>query len=99
MLLHLIGTEQLRSQRWLIKGVLSERAASAKAGPQLEQIPEHSRAARLQFSGPFLCSEISTNQIAARLSKVLALETRFLGGSMPAGPCLVEPNMRGWQDD
>ena len=37
VLFHLIGAEQLRSQRWLVTGVISPKAPSRKARLQAEQ--------------------------------------------------------------
>ena len=64
MLFHLVGTEQLRSQRRLVVGVLLCQAISADARPQMEQGPANSLTAHLQCLGFLLCSEVSTIQIA-----------------------------------
>jgi hypothetical protein len=51
MLFHLVGAEQLRSQRRLVGGVQLCQAIAAEARPPMEQGLANGLAAHLQFLG------------------------------------------------
>jgi hypothetical protein len=51
MLFHLVGAEQLRSQRRLVVGGLSCQAIAAEARPPMEQGLANGHAAKFQFLG------------------------------------------------
>jgi hypothetical protein len=48
MLLHLLGTEQFRSKRWLVAGEYLRQAVSEAARPQKGQVRENGLDAFLQ---------------------------------------------------
>jgi hypothetical protein len=74
MLLHLNGAEQLRSQWWLVVGVLPCQAASAWARPQAGQDRVDGLAARFHLLPPLdlldhiLSSQLSRARFALPLS-------------------------------
>jgi hypothetical protein len=61
MLLHLVATEQFRTERCLVTGVLLCQTVSAVSRPQMEHLPENDLAAKLQALNLLIstCREVS----------------------------------------